>query len=153
MSTRFGCQPAREILLRGGRSITGTARALDIPRSHVHSALLGICAPAPGLRTGLSELLGLPVEALFTSSALAATYDPSRGPSSSARLSASWAVEVPATRIWSAAVAAAAADPIDVVTDDEIISRIVGLLAGPTAGDRESRATESLTDGVSGRAS
>lgn len=129
MPTRFGRQPARAALLAANRSISATAVQLGLPRSHVRAALLGYSPPAPGLRSGLSRLLEVPVEALFTPDALAATYDPTRGPKAYQRRSEDWALPVPSTRLWDAAVAAAAADRLDPISDEMIIARVVALLA------------------------
>lgn len=93
MSTRFGLQPARQALARQRWSISAAAQEIEVPRTHLACALYGRTVPAPGVRTGLSILLGLPMEELFTADVLALSYDTTRGPKASERRQQAWAVK------------------------------------------------------------
>ncbi|MCA0331260.1 MAG: helix-turn-helix domain-containing protein [Actinobacteria bacterium] len=128
MPSRFGRQPARSALIDAGLSLSSTAERLGLPRSHLRSAVLGYSPPSPGLREGLSRLLGRPVSELFSPEALQAAYDPNRGPGASERRTEWWASSSPSTEFWDAMVAAAAADPLDVISDDAVIAQMVALL-------------------------
>jgi transcriptional regulator with XRE-family HTH domain len=68
--TRFGTQAGHRILLIQGRTITGTARYLGVNQAHLYQALAGRCRPNAELRAKLPELLGVPLDELFTEDAL-----------------------------------------------------------------------------------
>lgn len=70
----FGVQPAREELALRRWTVTDTALKLGESRGHLNNTLLGYIAPCQRLRSTLPELLGVPIEKLFTPEALAVTY-------------------------------------------------------------------------------
>lgn len=72
--SRFGVQPARDEIARQGWTITRCAEALGVSRGHLNYSLLGTISPSRLLRESLPELLGIPLEKLFTEESLAATY-------------------------------------------------------------------------------
>lgn len=71
---RFPEQPIREVILNDGRTLAGFARSLKCNTSHALLAFAGRVPPSPELRAEVAARLNLPVEALFTANALAATY-------------------------------------------------------------------------------
>jgi hypothetical protein len=73
-ASRFGRQPFGRLIVTEGRTITGTANALGFDAGYVIRVHLGRVAPSPDLRAALVDLLGIPAERLFTSTALAAEY-------------------------------------------------------------------------------
>jgi hypothetical protein len=79
-TTKFGEQPLRSIILNDGRTLAGFARTLKCDKTHTLLAIAGRVPPSPQLRAELTARLGLPVEVLFTASALAATYKPQHRP-------------------------------------------------------------------------
>jgi hypothetical protein len=80
---RFGIQPVQNIILNDGRTIAGFVRSLSVDRAHAMVAIAGRVPPSPELRDELVSRLGLPLERLFTASALAATYKPEHRPRAS----------------------------------------------------------------------
>ena len=68
---RYGPQPAWKILAKQ-RSTAMAAMKLGVTYGCLRGALMGYSAPSREIRIGLSEMLGLPVEELFTPQALAA---------------------------------------------------------------------------------
>jgi hypothetical protein len=92
VSTRFGVQPAHKIIRDQQWTFPAVAKALDIPFPHLVRSVRGMTVPSPGLRERLPELLGVPLEELFTAEILAHTYDTHRGPNAAARRKSDWAV-------------------------------------------------------------
>jgi transcriptional regulator with XRE-family HTH domain len=76
--TRFGEQPIRSIVRRRHWNLKLIAYETGVAYSHLINAANGITPPSPQLRKKLSEFLGLPVEKLFSTDALAATYSEGR---------------------------------------------------------------------------
>lgn len=72
--SRFSVQPVRDVILNDGRTLAGFARSLKCETSHALLAFAGRVPPSPELRAEVAARLNLPVEALFTANALAATY-------------------------------------------------------------------------------
>ena len=76
---RFGHQPIREAVWRAGYTHGEFADLLGVyPKTHVQSAMYGICPPSPKMRRASVQLLKMPLESLFTEDALAAIYHPRR---------------------------------------------------------------------------
>jgi transcriptional regulator with XRE-family HTH domain len=68
--TDYGVQPSRSILLQQARTVAGVARLLQVSPQHLKNALSGLTPPRPEVRERLPEILGVPLEQLFTQSAL-----------------------------------------------------------------------------------
>jgi hypothetical protein len=77
-NTRFGEQPVRGVVRRRHWNCRLIAYEIGVAYSHLINAANGISPSSPELRSTLSEFLGLPVEKLFTTDALAATYSEGR---------------------------------------------------------------------------
>jgi transcriptional regulator with XRE-family HTH domain len=77
-NTRFGEQPIRGIVRRRHWNLRLIAYETGVAYSHLINAANGITPPSPELRSKLSGFLGLPVEKLFSTDALAATYSEDR---------------------------------------------------------------------------
>jgi hypothetical protein len=73
-ASKYGRQPFGRLIVEQGRTITGTATALGFDVGYVVRVHLGRVAPSPDLKAALVDLLGMPAERLFTSTALAAEY-------------------------------------------------------------------------------
>ena len=80
---RFGIQPVQNIILSDGRTIAGFVRSLSSDQPHAMVAIAGRVPPSPELREELVRRLALPIDRLFTASALAATYKPEHRPRTS----------------------------------------------------------------------
>lgn len=74
MATRYGRQPARIIILEQGLFIRKVAEAINETDTHLYKALSGVIVPSPNVRKRLPELLGRPLEELFTPEALEREY-------------------------------------------------------------------------------
>lgn len=70
--TRFGPQPAREVLRQGKHSIALVAGIMGVPESHLLPALYGRIRPNITVREKLPKIVGRPLEELFTAEALSA---------------------------------------------------------------------------------
>jgi transcriptional regulator with XRE-family HTH domain len=70
LPTRFGTQPGHQILVSQGRTISGVARVLRLHPAHLAQALQGRIRPNYEVRERLPDLLGVPLEELFTEDAL-----------------------------------------------------------------------------------
>jgi transcriptional regulator with XRE-family HTH domain len=77
-NTRFGEQPIRAIVRRRHWNLRLIAYETGVAYSHLLNAANGITPPSAELRSKLSEFLGLPVEKLFSTGALTATYSEGR---------------------------------------------------------------------------
>jgi transcriptional regulator with XRE-family HTH domain len=66
----FGRQPAYDVVLGQGRTISGTARAIDVSLHHLSWALNGRVRPNYAVRERLPEFLGVPLSELFTPESL-----------------------------------------------------------------------------------
>jgi transcriptional regulator with XRE-family HTH domain len=77
-NTRFGEQPIRGVVRRRHWNLKLIAFESGVGYNHLLNAVNGVTAPSPQLREKLSEFLGLPVEKLFSTDALAATYSEGR---------------------------------------------------------------------------
>lgn len=77
---RWPEQPARTYLQRERYSIPLAAQTIGVPESHLRNVLYGRTRPMEQVKTGLSELLGIPVEKLFTPEVLEKPYNPIRNP-------------------------------------------------------------------------
>ncbi|HZN70583.1 MAG TPA: helix-turn-helix transcriptional regulator [Micromonosporaceae bacterium] len=73
-TTRFGRQPARDVIFLKRWSVVGLAAELGVKHAHLNQAIRGRVRPAPRLRERLPELLGVPLEELFTAEALERPY-------------------------------------------------------------------------------
>jgi hypothetical protein len=79
--TRFGPQPIRDAVWRAGwthaafRDLTGIK-----PSGHVAMAMNGRCPPNAELRRVAPQLLGLPLDQLFTPETLARVHQPKHRP-------------------------------------------------------------------------
>jgi hypothetical protein len=69
--SRFGRQPVADILRRRGISRVQVSKTLGVKYSILNNTLAGHQAPSPMLREGLPEMLGEPLEKLFTAEPLA----------------------------------------------------------------------------------
>lgn len=69
--SRFGRQPVAEILKQRGIRRGDAARKIGIKHSVFNNTLAGHQTPSDEMREGLSKLLDLPVEELFTAEPLA----------------------------------------------------------------------------------
>lgn len=69
-----GEQPAADLLRARGYSQAGVARVLGVTLGHLSSALKGQVRPSHELRVRLTELLGVPLPALFTPDAAEVPY-------------------------------------------------------------------------------
>jgi hypothetical protein len=70
LGTKYGEQPARDVLRKQGRSVAGTSRAIGIGHGHFRQALAGRVRPSMELRDKLPAWLGVPLHELFTERAL-----------------------------------------------------------------------------------
>lgn len=70
----LGTQPAYDLLRERGYSQAGAARALGVNLHHLRWALRGRIRPSHELRVRLTELLGVPLPALFTPDAIEVPY-------------------------------------------------------------------------------
>jgi transcriptional regulator with XRE-family HTH domain len=68
--TRFGQQPCRALLREKGWSILQAAQEIGVTYPQLHYAMNGTTRPRPDVRERLPELLGVPLEELFTPEAL-----------------------------------------------------------------------------------
>lgn len=73
-NSKFGVQPAREILTERGYSLNRAAELLPENRSHLRNAVLGIVSPCERLRESLPRLLDTRLEELFTQESLSSQY-------------------------------------------------------------------------------
>jgi len=73
--TRFGKQPGHDLILKQGRTITGTARVIGVDPSHLSLALRGRILPNVRVRERLPALLGVPLGQLFDAHVLALPMD------------------------------------------------------------------------------
>jgi transcriptional regulator with XRE-family HTH domain len=64
--TRFGRQPARDLLSSSGWTMRDAAREMNVDYQHFARSLFGRVLPDSRVRTELPKLLGLPLEELFT---------------------------------------------------------------------------------------
>lgn len=64
-------QPARQILRDQYLTITDAADRIGVPQGHLRAVLAGTVAPQRTVRERLPELLGVPLEDLFTQDLLA----------------------------------------------------------------------------------
>lgn len=69
-----GIQPIQNIIEADGRTIRGFVRLLRTKQSHALLAIAGRVPPSPELRAELTAKLGLPLDMLFTKSALESEY-------------------------------------------------------------------------------
>ena len=74
----FGVQPALAALRRERYSIPLAARTIGVPEGHLRHVLHGHTRPMEDVKTGLAELLDLPVEDLFVPGMLAKPYQASQ---------------------------------------------------------------------------
>jgi transcriptional regulator with XRE-family HTH domain len=70
LPTKYGTQPAHQIVFAQGRTIAAVARILRISEVHLKLALSGRIRPNYEVRERLPEFLGVPLEELFTEDAL-----------------------------------------------------------------------------------
>jgi transcriptional regulator with XRE-family HTH domain len=75
---RFGPQPLRGVLARKGVTLANLARLNDIPYAHMIMIARGRTRPSPAACERLPKFLGVPLEELFSSDALAKPYDGQR---------------------------------------------------------------------------
>lgn len=78
--SRFGVPPALELLFAERWSVPLAARTIGVPVGHLRHVMRGNTRPSEATKTGLSKLLGVPVEKLFTEAVLSKAYDPTRNP-------------------------------------------------------------------------
>jgi len=74
LDTRFGTQPAREILRARRLSIRDVAVALGVSPRHLYNALQGYITPRTEVRQKMPDLLGVPLEELFTPDVIALPF-------------------------------------------------------------------------------
>jgi len=67
-------QPIYWVLRDEGRTIAGVARKVPVSSQQLKNAVHGRTPPSPLLRARLPEILGRPLEALFTDEALKTQY-------------------------------------------------------------------------------
>lgn len=73
-SSRYGKQPFAPILRSRKRSVRSTGVELGFGLHYADRVANGRVPPTDDFKQAMCDLLGLPVEDLFTSEALAATY-------------------------------------------------------------------------------
>lgn len=78
METPHGYQPLRGVLMRQGIPQRKAAADCGVPWRHFRNVIIGRTHPMDTLREKLPVYLGVPLDELFTSSALAHRYDPTR---------------------------------------------------------------------------
>lgn len=66
MPNRWGLQPARAVLTQERWTVAAAADKIGVDRQHLMHALHGLIVPNPVVRRRLPELLGRPIEDLFT---------------------------------------------------------------------------------------
>jgi len=71
-------------------SVSKAAEQINVPPSHLGSAIRGITPPSRAIRDRLPILLHRPLAELFTPEALAAEYQPNTGPGARQRRDAAW---------------------------------------------------------------
>lgn len=74
MATKFGRQPARDILFLARISVADAAKQIGVSRLHLTNALHGWITPCPAVREQLPNLLNRPLEELFTPEVLARPF-------------------------------------------------------------------------------
>ena len=62
----FGIQPAKALLQEAGIAQEDAATAVGVSREYVNMILNGSSRPSLPVAAGLAELLGRPIEAIFT---------------------------------------------------------------------------------------
>lgn len=78
-ATRFGRQPAADLLMERGITVQEAANRLGLRnRKHLLWPLIGAQPPTRRIALGLSDELGLPVTDLFTPRSLRAAIDRDR---------------------------------------------------------------------------
>jgi len=77
--SRFGVQPARQVLVDERWTQPGAADQINVPRLHLRGAVNGHVPPSQVVRDRLPALLGKPLSQLFTEESLAAKYRSGRG--------------------------------------------------------------------------
>lgn len=77
--SRFGVQPARQALVDERWTQPRAAEQINVPPLHLRNAVNGHVPPSQVVRDRLPALLGKPLSELFTSEALAATFQNHRG--------------------------------------------------------------------------
>lgn len=80
MPTKFGEQPLRVELYRRRISIPTAADTIGVLRTHLRYAAIGRTRPSPKAIAGLTKLLGMRPDDLFTAEVLAKPYDASKNP-------------------------------------------------------------------------
>jgi hypothetical protein len=80
VTSRWPRQPALDYLQQERYSVPLAARTIGVPTSHLKNVLYGRTRPMPEVKTGLSKLLGLPVDKLFTADILSRPYRPENNP-------------------------------------------------------------------------
>lgn len=70
----YGRQPALRVMASKRWTIAAAAREIGIEYHLLHATLVGRTTPSPHIRNALSNLLGTPLEYLFTAEALVAKY-------------------------------------------------------------------------------
>jgi hypothetical protein len=75
---RFGFQPARVELFKQRKSIHAAAAEIGCSPKHLENVVRGRTHPSSLVRILLPEILGVPLEDLFTKDILAKEYDPRR---------------------------------------------------------------------------
>lgn len=74
----LGDQPVRDVMREHRWQYPALADKLGVTYMHLYGATRGFTAPSPYLRKHLPEILGTPLEELFTAAALASSYRPYR---------------------------------------------------------------------------
>lgn len=72
--SKFGRQPGRDVIIRQGRTINGTARAIGVDHVHLKRALSGYVLPNPEVRRRLPAFLDVSKFECFNSDVLDRAY-------------------------------------------------------------------------------
>lgn len=92
-NSRYGRQPVADILRKEcGWSVRFVANKVGVPELHLVNVVHGRSAPSPRVREALPDLVGRPLEELFTPESLAGQYLPQFGPGGPSRKKQAWAV-------------------------------------------------------------
>lgn len=70
MPSKWGTQPARDVLAERGLPIAEVALQLGCRYSQLYNCLQGYSLPTPRVRERLPQLLGVPLESLFDAEVL-----------------------------------------------------------------------------------
>ena len=76
MPTEYGRQPARDALVDAGYSIREAAVKMGFTYTQVQAVVIGRVRPSEHMKKGLSELLDMSVEELFTKEMLSFPHNP-----------------------------------------------------------------------------